>query len=179
MGHLQEHRRAATQKRDKRRVAESPDHALRREVAIPASQSLRMSNRARTSPAGPTLCHPDRMPKLARARRRSRDCWAGGASRCEPFPRVAIPPDHDIARAPAGVHSPVARLTDPPASSRAASFRRRDRLGDGRVDVGGAHVIFARASSGKRVDLSARSDSTHRAPWSASRRAEAQLWAQA
>ena len=58
---------------------------------------------------------------------------------------VVFPPDHDIARAPAGVHSPVARLTGARgASSRAASFRRRDRLCDGRVDVGGAHVICAR-----------------------------------
>ena len=31
------------------------------------------------------------------------------------------------------------------ASPRAPSFRRRDRLCDGRVDVRGAHVIFARA----------------------------------
>jgi hypothetical protein len=35
------------------------------------------------------------------------------------------------------------------ASPRAASFRRRDRLCDGRVDVRGAHVISARASSVK------------------------------
>src|SRR5439155_20664572 len=82
MSHLQEHRRATTQKRDKRRVAESPDDTLRREIAIPASQSLRMGNRARTSPACPTLCHPNRMPKLAGARRRSRDRRAGAAARC-------------------------------------------------------------------------------------------------
>jgi hypothetical protein len=69
MGHLQQHRRSTTQKRDKRRIPESPDHALRREEAIPASQPLRMRSRARTSRARPTLSHPHRMPKLARAPR--------------------------------------------------------------------------------------------------------------
>jgi len=64
---------------------------------------------------------------------------------------VVFPPDHDIARAPPGVHSPVARLTGARgASSRAASFRRRGRLCDGRVDVGGAHVISARARQAVR-----------------------------
>src|SRR5439155_20258997 len=62
---------------------------------------------------------------------------------------VAFPPDHDIARAPADVRSPVARLTARGASPRAAPFRRRDRLCDGIVDIGGARVIIARASSVK------------------------------
>jgi len=49
MGDLQERRRSAPQKRDEWRAAESPDHAFRREVAIPAFQSLRMGRRARIS----------------------------------------------------------------------------------------------------------------------------------
>ena len=44
-------------------VAESSDHALRREVALSASQSLRMGDRARICCASPALCHPHRMPK--------------------------------------------------------------------------------------------------------------------
>src|SRR6266511_6029893 len=44
MGDLHEHRRSAPRERDDWRVAESPDHALRREVAILASQSLRMGS---------------------------------------------------------------------------------------------------------------------------------------
>jgi hypothetical protein len=63
MGHLQQHRRSAPQIRDEWRVAESPDHAFRREVAIPALKSLRMCGRTRISSAGPTPCHPRRMPK--------------------------------------------------------------------------------------------------------------------
>jgi hypothetical protein len=47
MGDPQERR--APQKRDEWRAAESPDHAFRREVAIPAFQSLRMGRRARIS----------------------------------------------------------------------------------------------------------------------------------
>jgi nitrilase len=63
MGDLQKHRRSAPQKRDEWRVAESPDHAFRCEVAIPALQSLRMGSRVRVSSAAPTLSHTDSMHK--------------------------------------------------------------------------------------------------------------------
>ena len=66
MGHLEQYRRPTPQERDEWRVAESPDHAFRREIAVPASQPLRMGGCARISAAGPTLRHPHRMPKGVR-----------------------------------------------------------------------------------------------------------------
>jgi hypothetical protein len=62
MRDLQQHCRSAHQEWDERPVAESPDHAFRREVAIPALQALRVRRRARISCVDPPLCHADRMP---------------------------------------------------------------------------------------------------------------------
>jgi len=47
------------------------------------------------------------------------------------------------------VHPPAGRPYRRDAPPHAASFRRRDRLCNGRVDVRRAHVIFARASAQK------------------------------
>src|SRR6266511_4394468 len=91
MGDLQEHRWSAPQERDEWRVAESPDHAIRHEVAIPAFQSLRMGGRARLSCSSSTLCHPHRMPK-ARKRPPARPsvliCGMLGGARRDLDPRT-------------------------------------------------------------------------------------------
>jgi hypothetical protein len=63
MSDLQEHRWSAPQEGDEWRIAETPDHAFRCEVAIPALDSLRVGSRARIFSAGPTFCHANRMPQ--------------------------------------------------------------------------------------------------------------------
>src|SRR6266566_2516731 len=140
VGDLQKYRRSAPQKRDEWRVAESPDHAFRCEVAIPALQSLRMGSRARISSAAPTLSHTDSMHK-ARTRPSARP------ERCHDqssigLPTVGLP----IARAyPVRMERPVTVAcvqAEPVILDRSGTLDRLEDLASEAARNGAELIVF-------------------------------------